>query len=282
MKKKLLSIIAVSAALATAGSVLVACGGDDGNVGAKTDVTKEQWAAALSINSFASNLKADVTMVNEKEKMSQALVLLVGSQKYGDYSLTRTNLSLEGVKQDERTRIRIVEAEREAHYTLYSGLADEEGEDGEWEVGEWRVEYEDPKTYDDDQWYSCIDDMGVEYIFALADKYDSFEYKNGAYVLKGQDGIVIEDDAGSFDEYTSYTYTSTATKITVKFADAKLAFIELTINNHYETTYNGETEDTNDTETMDETYKATFMMSYGAQTINAPEGAVEWTPPGLD
>ncbi|MDE5563452.1 MAG: hypothetical protein K2J01_07920 [Clostridiales bacterium] len=273
MKKKLLSLIAVSAALATAGSALIACGGDDKG-DANASVTKEQWAAALSLSSFGSNINATAKVVNEKENLSLDYVLLVGSKKYGDYSITRTRSTLEGAKQDERTRIRIVGTDREEHYTRYSGLADDEGQDGEWEVGEWRLEYDDLNTYDDEQWESCIDDTGIQYICLFADKYDSFEYKNGVYTYNGQ-GIVIDEYASEPDPDYDYSYSSTmtATDIVVKFADGKLVYADLVIKDHSERTEGGETE------IEDLTFKFTIKASYGAQTITAPEGAVEWTPP---
>lgn len=279
MKKKLLSLIAVTAALATAGCALVACGGDDkgGNGDAKGQVTKEQWAAALSLSSFESNFKVDVKTFNEANKREDAYVFLAGSQKYGDYSMTSTRTA-DGEKRNEYIRMRIEGAERDAFYECYSEIEQVKNEDGEWVDGDWvdgkwTVTYRDHTTFTDAQWTHYLENVGLMYAFMFAEKYDDFEYKNGAYVLKGNKGVVIDEggsepDPDDDDDY-SYSYIITATSITVKFDGVKLASVELTMTNHHESTEDGETEIT------ETTVGATFKVSYGAQTITAPEGAVE-------
>lgn len=243
MKKKLLSLIAVSAALATAGSALIACGG--GNGGANAEVTKEQWAAALSVDNFANNFKATVLTVNENEKAQQEYVFIAGANKYGDYYMSRTIKSLEGVKDSERSYIRIAGTEKDAYYSRRSNVTEVEGQDGEWQDGPWIVSYEDHETFNDWKWMKLLEDVGLTYMFKLADKYDSFEYKNGAYTLKGEDGIVV------------------------KFADGKFASAELTMTQNSESTYDGETT------TGEPSFKVTLKVSYGTQTITAPADAVE-------
>lgn len=282
MKKKLLSLIAVSAALATAGSTLVACGDKGGNGGANATVTKEQWEAALSLSSFESNFKLNVKTVNETSKMSEEFTFLAGSQKYGDYSMTAVRMK-EDVKRRESATMRIVGAEKDAYYDRYSRIEQVENEDGEWVDGDWKegkwtVAYEDHITPTDEQWTSRLENVGLVYAFKFADKYDSFEYKNGAYVLKGDKGIIIEqytyEPDPDYPDYGSYSYTVTATKVTVKFDGAKLSSVEITMVNHYEEeTEDGEPEIT---ETM---LSGTFKLSYGTQTITPPEDAV---PDGED
>lgn len=280
MKKKLLSVIAVSAALATAGSALVACGGDDNN-GANASVTKEQWATALSLSSFESNFKVDVKTVNETSKMAEEYIFLAGSQKYGDYSMTAVRTK-DGVKRRESTTMRIVGTDKDAYYDRYSSIEQVENEDGEWvdgdwKEGQWTVAYEDHITPTDEQWTHRLENVGLAYAFKFTDKYDSFEYKNGAYTLKG-DGIVIDEYTSEPDpdypDYGSYSYTVTATKVTVKFDGTKLALVELTLVNHYE-----ESTEDGEPEVTETTLSGTFKISYGTQTITAPEGAV---PDGED
>ncbi len=281
MKKKLLSLIAVSAALATAGSALIACGGGDdkgGNGGAKTEVTKEQWVAAFSLSSFESNFKANVKNVSEQYKATEEFTIIVGAQKYGDYSMTMIGTS-DGVKQREINSIRIMGAEKDADYYKRSAFEDIQDEDGEWTKGDWKegqwtVAYEDHVTFSDEQWTRNLKMVGLTYVFKFADKYDSFEYKNGVYTLTGA-GIVIDERTSVPDpDYDySYSYVVTATSATVKFEGGKVASLEMTLNNHRETTEDGETEIT------DSVFKLTYKISYGAQTITAPEGAV---PDGED
>ncbi|MDE6201488.1 MAG: hypothetical protein K2M47_06400 [Clostridiales bacterium] len=278
MKKKLLSLIAVSAALATAGSALIACGGDDKGR-AKTEVTKEQWAAALSLSNFESNFKVEVNSANETSNRTEEYTFIVGSQKYGDYSMTSVRKA-DGVIRRASTTMRIVGTDKDAYYDRYSEIEqvkNEDGEwvDGDWKEGQWTVAYEDHITPTDVQWSYRLENVGLTYAFMFADEYDSFEYKNGAYVLKGNKGIVIDEggsDSDDDDDY-SYSYTVTAKNITVKFDGAKLAFVELTMTNHHESTEDGETEIT------ESTLVATIKISYGTQTITAPEGAI---PDGED
>lgn len=282
MKKKLLSLIAVSAALATAGSALIACGGDDDKGGnAKGQVTKEQWVAALSQSSFESNFKVDVNTVNETSNRTEEYTFIVGSQKYGDYSMMSIRKA-DGVTRRESTTMRIVGTEKDAYYDRYSAIEqvkNEDGEwvDGDWKEGQWTVAYEDHITPTDLQWSYRLENVGLTYAFIFADKYDDFEYKNGVYVLKGNEGVVIDEggselDPDDDDDY-SYSYTITAKNITVKFDGAKLASVQLTMTNHHESTEDGETEIT------ESTIVATIKVSYGTQTITAPEGAV---PDGED
>lgn len=281
MKKKLLSLIAVSAALATAGSALIACGGDD-NGGANAEVTKEQWVAALSLSSFESNFKLNVKTVNETSKMAEEYIFLAGSQKYGDYSMTAVRTK-DGEKRRESKTVRIVGTDKDAYYDRYSSIEQVENEDGEWvdgdwKEGQWTVAYKDHITPTDDQWTSTLENVGVTYAFMFADKYDSFEYKNGAYVLKENKGIVLDEYTSEPDpdypDYGSYSYTVTATKVTAKFEGTKLVLVELTLVNHYE-----ESTEDGEPEVTETTLSGTFKISYGTQTITAPEGAV---PDGED
>ena len=279
MKKKLLSLIAVSAALATAGSALVACGGDDkGNGGANAEVTKEQWATAFSLASFESNFKLSSKNVSEQYNATSEYTFIVGAKKYGDYSMTQIGTT-DGVKQREINSIRIFGTEKDADYYKRSAFEDIEDEDGNWTKGDWKegvwtVAYEDHVTMDDEKWTYNLQMVGLSYTFKFADKYDSFEYKNGAYTLKG-DGIVIDEYTSKPDPDYDYSffYVVTATSVTVKFDGDKVASLEMSVTNHREETENGETEKT------DSMFKMTFKISYGAQTITAPEGAI---PDGED
>lgn len=257
MKKKLLSVIAVSAALATAGCALVACGGDD----VKTEVTKDQWASAFSVDSFTSNFKASTKMQEgtDSKGITEEYTLVVGPEKYGDYSLTLIR-KRNGVKYREANDIRIVTAAGDVLYYRQSELSD----DNKWEEDEWDVDNKDHFVYDNEEWEEDIlNEIGYSYIKAFADKYDNFKYSDGAYVLSG-DGIVIyEYNNSGEDWYTSMTVT--ATKATVKFADGKLVSLEMTMKNESERKYGEE-----EVQKGSEEGTCLLTISYGGQTVTAP------------
>ncbi|MDE5563496.1 MAG: hypothetical protein K2J01_08140 [Clostridiales bacterium] len=245
---------------------------------ADTDITGEQWAAALSLGSFESNFKATVLTVNENEMAQQEYVFIAGANKYGDYYMSRTLSSLTGEKRRESLYIRIVGTEKDAYYDRTSRIEEVENEDGEWVDGDWKegtwtVAYEDHREFGDEQWMRNMDNIGLSYIFLFADKYDSFEYENGAYVLKGNEGIIIDEGCSEPDYDYSYSYTITATGIVLQFVDGKLASVELTLTEHFESTENGETE------TSDIVFTVNYELSYGTQNIDVPEDAI---PDGED
>ena len=259
MKKKLLSLIAVSAALVTAGSALVACGG---NNDVKTEVTKEQWVSAFSVDSFTSNFKASMKMQEgtDGNGITEEYTLAVGSEKYGDYSLTRVH-TRNGVKNSESSEIRIVTTDGDNIYFRYSGLSD----DNQWEEDEWGVDNKKHFVYDNDEWEEdVLGEFGYSYFKAFADQYDSFKYSNGAYVLSG-DGIVLYENGINGDDY-SYSMTITATKATVKFSDNKLTSLEMTMKSESQRKYGDE-----EVQKGSEEATCTLTVTYGAQTITAPE-----------
>ena len=111
-----------------------------------------------------------------------------------------------------------------------------------------------------------LGNIGLSYTFLFADKYNDFEYKNGTYVFKGKEGVVIDEDSDSYGDY-SYSYTVTTKDIKVKFSNNKLASVEMIMNNKYESTYNGETE------VSDTDFQVTVKLTYGGQKITPPASA---------
>lgn len=257
MKKKLLSLMAVSAVTVIVCGALVACGGYPGNSGnsdngggngqVTTTVTKAQWAAAISLGNFGSNVKINVVTVEAGKGDVHKNELVVGAAKYGDYSMSYTIFTAEGEKSRERAYVRIVEANRDAEYSFSGRIVD-----GDWQDGGWSLYYSDHETYDDEEWTQLLHDTGgFSDAFFFADKYDSFKYENGVYVLK---------DAGGID----ITPGRKATDMKISFADGKWVAVELTMVYYYD-------------DSDDIIYPMTIDISYGAQTIAAPEGAVEIT-----
>lgn len=263
MKKKFLSIIAVSAALATAGSALVACGG--GEDSAKTEVTKQQWAAALAVDNFTSNFNAYMKMQEgtDTKGMTEEYTLVVGPEKFGDYSLTfiRTR---NGAKYREVNDIRIVVGDSENLYYRTSEFDD----DGKWDEGYWLLRTKDRFEYDNDEWQeSVLNYLGFKYYQVFADKYDSFKYSNGAYVLTG-DGIEIDNNRSEGEGYY-YSYKITATKATIKFESGKLTSVEMTLKNESESKYDDE-----EVQNGMEEFTCVLKVAYGAQKITAPDNVV--------
>ncbi|MDE5592400.1 MAG: hypothetical protein K2I75_00435 [Clostridiales bacterium] len=265
MKKKLLSLIAVSAALATAGSALIACGdGDKGN--AKTDVTKEQWVAAFAIDNFASDFKVSAvsTMVNGTE--SQEMSIVVGTKQYGDFIMTHT-LKRDGKTMQEESQMRIVGEENDRYYKC-SGRFDED--ENKFIVGDWHYQDDEHEEFTAATWEErVLDEIGFEYMTVFAEKYDSFNYVNGAYVMTG-DGIVIYENSDSGEGY-SYSSKMTATNATIKFADNKLASVEISMK--YEHSYDyGDGDAGQSTEESD----TVITITYGGQSVTAPDNATKY------
>lgn len=265
MKKKLLSLIAVSAALATAGSVLVACGGD-GNNSVKTEVTKEQWAAAFAVDNFTSNIKATekTELIDDDKTIAQEMTLIVGAQKYGDFSCT-LSLFTNDVKSRERDRIRIVAADGDDWYERRSELVGDK-----WEEGKWYVYTKSHLEYDDEEWQEdVLSSFGFAYIVAFADNYDSFNYTNGAYVLSKNE-LVLEDRTDDYEDYT-HSFKVTASKTTIKFADGKLVSVDMTMKTVSTYTYTDE-----EPEVSEDEGTVSIKITYSTQKVTPPEGAVKY------
>lgn len=266
MKKKLFSLMAVSAALTTAGCALVACGGGDNGGSAKTDVTKAQWVAAFKVDSFASNFKLSAISTGKDNTESQEMSIVVGPKKYGDYSMTYVRF-LNGVKEREQNTIRIFGAEGDTLYRRSSRLDKDENK---FVVGDWYYQNDEHEEYTDAVWQShVLDEIGFSYVTSFAESYDSFSYSNGAYVLAG-DGLVLDEDSGG-DDFYSYSYKMTAIKATIKFSNNKLVSVEMTLQNEHESKYDDE-EPVSSTEEIN----TVVTITYGGQKVTAPEGAIKY------
>lgn len=264
MKKKFLSLIAVSTALATAGCALVACGGGDKNV--KTEVTNDQWVAAFSTTNFTSNFKVSAISTMEDSSESQEMSIVVGTKQYGDFIMTHT-LKRDGKAMQEESQMRIVGAEKD---TLYKRSSRFDEDENKFVVGDWHYQDDEHEEYTAETWEErVLNDIGFEYLTVFTQKYDSFNYVNGAYVMTG-DGIVIYEDSDSGEGY-SYSSKLTATKASIKFADGKLTSVDMTMK--YEHSYDYGDDDAGQST---EESKTVITITYGGQKVTAPEGAVKY------
>ncbi|MDE6293192.1 MAG: hypothetical protein K2L88_01045, partial [Clostridiales bacterium] len=260
MMKKLLSLIAVSAALATAGCALVACGGSDDNHVVKTEVTKQQWSAAFAVDSFARNVKIyEISeTVEGRDKTAQETTLMVGSKKYGDYSLELISYSGD-VKDREANRIRIVTADGDNVYARSTYLAGDE-----WKDGEWHFNNKTHVEYDADEWSKdVLNSLGFTYILNFADKYDDFTYSDGEYVITDEE--VVLHESISDDKKNNYysLFRVTASNATLMFADSKLVSLEMTMKTVSENKVGD-----NPVRKREENGTCSVTITYGAQKID--------------
>lgn len=264
MKKKLLSLIAVAAAIATAGGALIACGGDnDGGRVVETEVTKEQWTAALNVESFSKDFKIDFdyTEVTEREqgqtdKYIGKTVFTVGAQKYGSYSVISSDYDEEGELVTEWQMTEIIGTEKDISYQRTTkGDKTDEWTDAKWDA--FIREHEDVTT---ESWLHTLENMEMDYVLALADKYDSFNYESKQYVFTGE-SLVLEDREG--DENTS-SLKVTASEITLAFADGKLASCSMKMKSEssYDFGY--------DSDSWVSDIELSLEFTYGGQTVTAP------------
>ena len=209
MKKKILSLIAVTAALTTAGCALVACGGGDDNGKVTTEVTKEQWVAAFNVEqNFTSNFKADIKFDRERDDgttRTENATFIVGPEKFGSYSVSFSEPDDKGKKKYEEEMIAIIGKETDIGYSRKS----RNDENGKWVVGEWLVDEDKHRDVNLESWTRMLGNMDMNScVFSFADEYDSFKYESNQYVLAG-DGIVVE-------EYSEdgYSRKETATEAT--------------------------------------------------------------------
>ena len=246
MKKLLTTLLSLTLASSlTLG--LVACG--DKSNGDEGKVTAEQWAAALSKESFAS------CKVKVVQSQSGLFSLPDGEAKANGTNIETTTYTIAGDRQYSKTEISVtgdkafVDAWNE-FASRYGTTEERYGlkvDDGIY------LRYRQFEDDDDDEWTFDVRSYplfsSLEAMTQIASVYDSFEYNSA------KKGYTVKEDADS-------ALVQNLTGTVVKFKNKKLSEVY------------SERTDVDDGETY--TYVQSFTFTYGTYTVNIPATTSEY------